>query len=120
MDTYPKNLPENDKIIWDYIASRSYRVKYWKILSEALENGTFNKYNLNSVFAGELEFEDVRVKNNLPGYYQDYDLNFLENIAGKSMVWRPNNSEFVHKPPSVAEIALNVVNVMNKYSNITK
>jgi hypothetical protein len=110
----PANLPENDKIIWDYIASRSYRLKYWKILRNALADGTYNQYNLNSVLAGELEFEVVRVKNKLPGYYQDYDMEFLENLAGVSMCWRPPGVPFIHKPPTEDEIVEAVANAMKK------
>jgi hypothetical protein len=108
----PANLPENDKIIWDYIASRSYRLKYWKILRDALADGTYNQYNLNSVFAGDLEFEVVRVKNKLPGYYQDYNMEFLENLAGVSMCWRPLGVPFIHKPPTDDEIVDAVANAM--------
>jgi len=111
---YPTNLPEHDKDTWNYIGTRSYRMKYWKILRDALEDGTYNEYNLSSVFAGDLEFEVVRVKNKLPGYYQNYDMEFLESLAGVSMCWRPPGVSFVHKPPTNDEIQEAITNAMNQ------
>jgi hypothetical protein len=113
----PTNLPENDKDIWEYIGTRSYRMKYWKILRDALEDGTYNEYNLNSVLAGDLEFEVVRVKNKLPGYYKNYDIKFLESLAGVSMYWRPPGELFVHKPPTNDEIKEAIANAMKQIAD---
>jgi hypothetical protein len=110
----PSNLPAYAKDTWEYIGTRSYSMKYWQILRNALENGTFTEYNLSSVYAGELEFEDIRVKNNLPGYYQYYDLEFLEKFAGVSMCWRPQNVPFVPMKPTDNEIVEAIANAMNQ------
>jgi hypothetical protein len=89
-------------------------MKYWNIIRNALEDGTLNEYNLSSVFAGDLEFEVVRVKNKLPGYYQYYDMEFLESLAGISMCWRSPGVPFIHKPPTEDEIVEAVANAMKK------
>jgi hypothetical protein len=106
----PSNLPEYAKDAWNYISSRSYHMKYWKILREALANGSFNMYNLSSVYSGELELEDIRVKNNLPSNYQHYDVLFLEKLSGVQMFYR--NVPYDIKRPTDDEI-------MNAITNAT-
>ena len=116
---YPSNLPDSEKNTWDYIGTRSYRMRYWDILRNALADGTFNQYDLTSVFAGDLEFEVVRVKNKLPGCYKHYDMEFLENLAGVAMCWRPPHESFVHKPPTKDEIVDAMANAMKQMAEET-
>ena len=94
-------------------------MKYWQILRDALTDGTFNQYDLTSVLAGDLEFEVVRVKNKLPGCYKNYDMEFLESLAGVEMCWRPAHDSFVHKPPTEDEILEAVANAMTQMAEKT-
>jgi len=57
---YPDTLPEEAKIVWDYIGTLSYPYKYWTILRTSLEDGTFHKLDLSTVYSEELEEEFKR------------------------------------------------------------
>jgi len=108
----PHGLSDEERAVWDYIGSRSYRKKYWRALRKALGDGTFRRINLSSVFAGDLESELVRVRHRLPGCWSHYfetDDELLEELEGQQMLWRPPGAPpFVHKVPTIAKIAAGV------------
>jgi len=103
---YPDTLPENAKIVWDYIGTLSYPYKYWTILRTSLEDGTFDKLDLSTVYSEELEEEFVRahrtsVEQTLVFYLRGLEVNHnqaIQILTGMSGLW--SVEEFLTKTKS--------------------